>query len=111
MFNFSENRESRVFHLMMVLPAGLLFLLSIISLGTLNATNEEFLKEYDKKEPQGDSNCILYAKSGGQSNNYLVKFQEGDSCEFSIAGGGILAALAVAFAIVFVVKAVIGVSV
>ena len=110
-FNFSENRASRVFHLMMIIPAGLLLLLSIISMSTLSATNEKFLNEYDEEEPNGDSNCILNAKSGSSDNFYLVKFQKGDTCAFSVAGGGLLAAMGVGFIVVLVVKAFFGVRV
>jgi hypothetical protein len=111
MASFAENQGSRVFHLMMIVPAGLLLLLSLISLGTLAHTNNDFLDEYDEKEPNGDANCILYAESGNQNNFYRVKFQEDDSCSFSVAGGGILTALAVAFTVVLVVKALFGIGV
>ena len=92
----------------MIVPAGLLLLLSLLSLGTLAHTNNDFLDEYDKKEPNGDANCILYAESGNQNR---VKFQEDVSCSFSVAGGGILTALAVAFTVVLVVKALFGIGV
>ena len=111
MAGFSQNQGSRVFHLMMIIPAGiLLLLLSIISFGTMADVNKDFLDEYEEKEPNGDATCILYAESGSSENFYRVKFQDGDSCTFSIAGGGILSALAVAFTLVLVVKAIFGVG-
>jgi hypothetical protein len=112
MAGFTQNQGSRVFHVMMIVPAGIvLLLLSVISLSTLADTNQKFLDEYDSKEPDGEATCILYAESGDSDNYYYVRWQESNSCTFSVAGGGLLAALAVGFTAVLVVKAIMGVSV
>ena len=116
--SFSENQGARVFHLMMIVPAGLLLLLlSLISFSTLAVTNNNFVNEYDDKvdnrqERDEDTNCILYAETDDRDDvGRRIKFQEGNSCSFSIAGGGILVALSVAFIVVLVVKAFFGVGV
>ena len=99
---------SRVFHLMMLIPAGLVLLLSLISLSSLATVNKEFRSEYDKLNPDGDAKCILYAES--ESDNDL-DFSDGETCNFSIGGGGLLAAVAVVYAVILVVKAAMGISV
>ena len=92
----------------MIVPAGLLLLLlSLISLGTIAGVNRDFLDKYEDREPNGDATCVLYA----ENDNNGIEFQDGDSCTFAAAGAGILAALAVAYTVVLVVKAIIGVNV
>ena len=105
---FSENRGSRVFHLMMILPAGILLLvLSLISLSTLAVTNQQFLDEYEDRDPDGDATCILYAEKGDN----VIKFKGGDTCKFAIVGGAILGGFAIGFIVILVVKALFGVNV
>ena len=106
MAKFNKDGTSRLFHLMMLVPAGLIFLLAIISLSTLADVNKEFRDEYDKLNPRGDATCILFAEDDSG-----LEFSDGDSCKFSIAGGGILAAVAVLYIVVLVVKAILGISV
>ena len=104
MLNFAENQGSRVFHLMMILPAGvLLLLLSLISLSTLAVVNKQFTDEHEDE----DVTCILYAESEGTN----LEYSEGQQCTFSIVGGGILSILALLFIVTLVAKAVIGVGV
>ena len=106
---FAENRGSRVFHLMMILPAGLLLLvLSLISLSTLAVTNQRFLDEYEDKDPDGDATCILYADKG---NDFEIKFKSGETCRFAVVGGAILGGLAVGFMVILVLKALFGTNV
>lgn len=105
---FAKNRGSRVFHLMMILPAGLLLLvLSLISLSTLAVTNSQFVNEYEDKEPEGDSKCILYAEKG----DFAVNFEGGNTCNYGVVGAAILGGFAIAFTILLVLKAVIGIQV
>ena len=96
-----------MFHLMMIVPAALLLLLSLISLGTLAATNNEFV------ELNGvDSGaCILYAQEDSDAGPRRLEFAGGNQCRFTIAGDAILAAIAVILSVVFIVKAVLGVGV
>ena len=110
MLNFAENQGSRVFHLMMILPAGvLLLLLSLISLSTLAVVNKRFTDEHEDRG-DNDVKCILYAESEGTGTENL-EFSEGQQCSFSIVGGGILSILALLFIVMLVAKAVIGVGV
>ena len=104
---FRRNRGSRVFHLMMILPAGLLLVLSLVALSTLAVTNERFLDEYEEKEPSGDSRCILYAEKGDGT----VRFRGGGTCNFGVLGAAIMGGFAIAFTIILVVKALFGVHV
>ena len=105
---FAENQGARVFHLMMVVPAGvLILLLSLISLGSLGTTNKRFSDQYEKLFDKS-GRCILYATSDGDND---LDFSDGEQCKFGIAGNVILAILAVAFAVVLVKKAVFGVGV
>ena len=98
-----------MFHIMMIIPAGvLLLLLSLISLGTLGTTNKRFSDEYEKVFDKS-GRCILYASSDGEGE--IIDFSDGEQCKFGIAGNVILAILAVAFAVVLVVKAVFGIRV
>ena len=81
MDSFAENQGSRVFHLMMILPAGfLLLLLSLISLSTLAHTNNEFLDKYEENEPNGDANCIFYAESEDNRLNFQGVADERSGC-------------------------------
>ena len=104
----AENQGARVFHLMMIIPAGvLILLLSLISLGSLSTTNKRFNDQYEKVfDKRG--RCILYASSDGENN---LEYSDGEQCKFGIAGNVILAILAIAFAVVLVVKAVFGIRV
>ena len=105
---FRKNRGSRVFHLMMILPAGLLLLvLSLVTLSTLAVTNRRFLDEYEEKEPDGDSECILFAEKGDGT----VKFVGGDTCNYGVVGAAILGGFAIAFTILLAMKALFGVHV
>lgn len=98
-----------MFHLMMIIPAGvLLLLLSLISLGTLGTTNKRFSDEYEKVYDKS-GRCILYASSDEKGE--LPDFSDGEQCKFGIAGNVILAILAVAFAVVLATKAVFGIGV
>lgn len=118
MATFSNSQRSRVFHLLMILPAGvILLLLSLISLSTMAVTNRRAVDRYHEIRDQDFPNrgvpdiaCILYAESYGTSTNAVVFSEESGRCNFSIVGGGILAVLAVAFTIVLVIKAVLGIS-
>lgn len=104
-----KKQGSRVFHLMMILPAGILLLvLSLVSLSTLAVTNNQFTHEYESRTQRSDANCILYAESRGSRD---IKFADGDTCMFSIAGSGVLGVLALLFTVVLVMKAIIGVDV
>ena len=111
MAGFAENQGSRVFHLMMIVPAGfLLLLLSFISLGTLARINNRFTDLVD--DSNYDGTCILFAKGKDyDGGKVIMDFTDGDQCNFAIAGGAILAAIAVALSVVLVVKAIMGTGV
>ena len=102
---FAENQSARVFHVMMILPAGvLLMILSVVSLSTLAATNKRFVDKYN----DDDVTCILYAE---RESNEVVDYSEGEQCTFSIVGGAMLALLAFVFIGVLVAKAIVGIGV
>ena len=98
-----------MFHLMMIIPAALLLLLSLISLGTLATINKNFLDEVDKVNSDNDAKCVLYVKFDNDEPGGVDA--DGNQCKFAIAGDAILAAIAVALMVVFIVKAVLGVGV
>ena len=106
-FANNQGQGARVFHLMMIIPAALLLLLSLISLGTLATTNNNFLEELDDIDPNNDGTCILFAEKDGDR----VDYTDGNQCKFGIAGNAILAAIAVILFVVFIVKTVLGVGV
>ena len=106
MASVGKNQGSRMFHLMMIIPAGaLLLLLSLISLGTMANTNGRIVDKLDEFGSPGD--CILFAEGRGS----FVRFSEDSQCEFAIAGTALLAVLSVVFAVLLVVKGVVGISV
>ena len=113
------NQGSRVFHVMMVIPAGLLvLLLSLISLSTLATTNKRFTDEYAKANYEEESNmmenatCVLYTETEGTNDMKVFDYNtDGEECRFSIAGGGILAVIAIALSVVLVVKAAANIDV
>ena len=112
MAGFAENQGSRVFHLMMIIPAGfLLLLLSLISLGTLAHTNKRFTDRLEDVRPNDDATCILFAEGDNNDGNAVPEFTDGDQCKFAIAGGAILAAIAIVLSVVLVVKAIMGTGV
>lgn len=101
-----ENNGSRIFHLMMIIPAGLLLLLlSLISLGTMADTNRKFTDELRESNTDGD--CVLFA----EGRKGTVHFSEGKQCEFAIAGTAVLAVLSFVFGIVLLLKAIAGINV
>ena len=108
-FANNQGQGARVFHLMMIIPAALLLLLSLISLGTLATTNKKFLDEVDKVNSDNDAKCILYVEFDDDKPGRVDA--EGDHCKFAIAGDAILAAIAVALMVVLIIKAVLGVGV
>ena len=109
MLNFAENQGSRVFHLMMILPAGvLLLILSLVSLGTLAVVNKRATDEYQEATRDDDGACILYVE---EDDDTVIKLADGQLCSFSIVGGGILSILALFFILTLVAKVVIGIGV
>ena len=107
-----ENQGSRMFHLMMIIPAGgLLLLLSLISLGTMANTNGRVADQLDEVPTREDEDCILFAEEEEIGGVRFVRFSEGSQCEFAIAGTALLAILSVGFAILLIVKGVVGISV
>ena len=97
---------SRMFHLMMIIPAGgLLLLLSLISLGTMAQVNSRVVDELDDKDIEGD--CILFAENGDNR----IQYNEGDECDFVIAGTALLTVLSLVFTILLVAKGVAGIKV
>ena len=97
-----------MFHLMMILPAGvLLLILSLISLSTLAVINKQFSDEYVDRDSGGGDKCILFA----ENEDGEPEFSDGRTCEFSIVGVAIIAGFALLFTLVLVGKAIIGVQV
>lgn len=95
-----------MFHLMMIVPAGvLLLLLSLVSLGTLASANNEVKEKLDDLRWDGD--CILYTEADDLED---FTINDGNACRFAIWGGAILAILAVVFSIVLGVKALLGIA-
>ena len=88
---------------MMILPAVLLLLLSLVSLGTLAVTNEKFTDKFNYR----GTLCVLYT---GTKDNTL-KPNDGGECTYSIVAVGILGFLALVLVGVFVTKAIIGIAV
>ena len=109
MAGLTDAQGSRVFHLMMLLPAVLLLLLSLISLSTLAVTNKRVIDEATRISGTSDHgiSCVLYT---GTDDNRLTP-NDGGECTYSIVAGGILGLLALVLAGVFVAKAVIGIVV
>ena len=104
----SENQGARIFHLMMIIPAGvLLLMLSLVSLGTLASANNEVKEELDDL-PNWDGSCILYTKAEDLDDSTI---NDGSECQFAIWGGAILAIVAVVLSIVLGVKAFVGIAV
>ena len=99
MAGLTDAQGSRVFHLMMIIPAALLLLLSLVSLSTLAVTNKKFSDGY-RGTP-----CILYA--GTEGGQYMAN--GGGECTYSIVAGGILGLLALVLAGVLVAKAIMGI--
>lgn len=96
-----------MFHLMMIIPAGVLpLLLSLTSLGTMANTNKQVKDELD--DLNWDGNCILYTKAEDLKDR---TYHDGGECEFAVWGGAILAILAVALSIVLGAKALFGIPV
>ena len=109
MAGLTDAQGSRVFHLMMIGPAVLLLLLSLVSLSTLAVTNRRIIDEATRifgPDNHGIS-CALYTgvKDGGLEPN------DGGECTYSIVAGGILGLLALVLVGVFVAKAVMGIVV
>ena len=96
-----------MFHLMMIIPAGVLLLvLSLVSLGTLASANNEVKEELD--DLNWDGSCILYTKAEDLDD---FTINDGSECQFAIWGGAILAIVAVVLSIVLGVKAFVGIAV
>ena len=96
-----------MFHLMMIIPAGvLLLLLSLVSLGTMANANKQVKDEID--DLNWDGRCILYTNEDDLGD---FKINDGGECEFAVWGGAVLASLAVALSIVLGAKALFGVAV
>lgn len=111
MAGFAENQGARIFHLMMIFPAGaLLLIFSLVSLSTLAVINRQFTDEYEDRNYRQEDRvkCILYAKEGERR---LPEFSESTQCEFAVAGGGILSIISVIFIGILVAKAIFGVGV
>ena len=103
----SQNQGARMFHLMMIIPAGVLLLvLSLVSLGTLATLNNEVKKELD--DQNRDGSCILYTKAEDLNDGTI---NDGSECQFAVWGGAVLAILAVVLSIVLGVKAFVGIAV
>ena len=97
-----------MFHLMMIIPAGvLLLLLSLVSLGTMANANKQVKEEIDDRNRDG--RCILYTTAADE--DFRVNFNDGGECEFAVWGGAVLAILAVALSIVLGLKTLFGVAV
>ena len=62
MAGLKDAQGSRVFHLMMILPAVLLLLLSLISLSTLAVTNKKVIDEVTRMAGSDEHglSCVLY---------------------------------------------------
>ena len=100
------NQGARVFHLMMIIPAGILLLiLSLTSLGTMATTNNKFKDVLD--DLGKDGNCILFTKA---KNNDFDPNKD-SQCNFVVWGDAILAILAVMFSVVLGLKAALNVAV
>ena len=105
-----SNQGTRVFHLMMIIPAGILLLiLSLTSLGTMAITNNKFKDVVDdlNLEPEDEGNCILFTKA---KEDY-IDFNKGSQCNFVIWGDAILTILAVVLSVVLGLKAALNVAV
>ena len=101
-----SNQGTRVFHLMMIIPAGILLLiLSLTSLGTMATTNNKFKDEVDDLDREG--NCILFTEPKTKD----LDFNEGSQCNFVIWGDAILTILAVVLSVVLGLKAALNVAV
>ena len=103
----SESQGARMFHLMMIIPAGvLLLLLSLVSLGTMANANKQVKEEID--DLNWDGRCILYTKSEDLVD---ATYNDGGECEFAVWGGAVLAIVAVILSIVLGAKAFFGIPV
>ena len=109
MAGLKDAQGSRVFHLMMILPAVLLLLLSLISLSTLAVTNKKVIDEVTRiaESDKHGLACVLYTETEGTR----LKPNGGGVCTYSIVAGGILGLLALVLTGVFVAKAIIGIVV
>ena len=106
----SENQGARMFHLMMIIPAGVLLLLvSLLSLGTMANANKQIKQELD--DIGLHDKCILYTKVEGEDESKTFKLNGGGECNFVVWGDAVLAILAVVLSIVLGVKTFFGIAV
>lgn len=95
-----------MFHLMMVLPSGvLLLLLSLIVIGSLASTNAKAKDVFN--EPYKGT-CVLFVRMEGSDH---LRMSSDNTCNFPVAGGVVLLLLAVVFSAVHAFKALLGVSI
>ena len=94
---------------MMIVPAVLLLVLSLVSLSTLAVTNKKVIDEATRIFGSSDHgiSCALYTGIDGGR----LEPNDGGECTYSIVAGGILGLLALVLAGVFVAKAIIGIVV
>ena len=99
-----------MFHLMMIIPAGVLLLLvSLLSLGTMANANKQIKQELEDFD--ADDKCILYTKVEGEGESKTFKPNDGGECHFVVWGDAVLAILAVVLSIVLGMKTFFGIAV
>lgn len=90
----------------------LLCLLAVISFGSFTAKHNEIRKYYRKANYKDNNYCILFTEYTGrhEKGHRLVELSGGKTCVLAIWGEAAISAVSLAFAVLLLVKAIIGIT-
>lgn len=108
-----KNSKSRIFHGAMLGVCLFLCLVTMISSASFAAEHNKIRKYSRDHDPDSDDYCILFTESTGETDSeghLIVDLSGGKTCVFAIWGEAAISVVSLILAVMFLVKAIIGVS-